>query len=179
MFMILFAADTEEAKKCASLLDLYLDTVLEEAFAILKDKNDAEDAAQNVFTSLFSHINDPVFDDLSSSRAKAYIREATKNAALKILDAKKRRYTPSEPVNPPEEDDLSDILCRKELYQKVIEAIDSLDKIYREPLYMRYVLDYSVKEIAEMTKTKPATVEKRITRAKKLIREKVDPKDYE
>ena len=176
MLILFLTYDTAEAKKISNLLDLYLNMILDVAFAVLKDKQDAEDAAQDVLLSLLNHINDPVFDDIASQRAKAYVRESVKNAALKILDSRKRPELP-EPLSA--DGDLSDVISRKELHDKLIDAINALDKKYRDPLYMHYVLGYTIKEIAKITKAKPDTVEKRITRAKKLIREKVDPKDYE
>ncbi len=177
MFILIFTADTGGAEKITSLLNAYMNTMFNLAFAVLKNRQDAEDAVQDAVIGLLKHINDPVFDDPASKYAKAYIRETVKNAALKILGSRRLPEAPDPPLQ--DGDDLSDVIAKKELRDRLIEAINSLDEKYRDPLYMHYVLGCTVKEVAKLTKSKPDTVEKRITRAKKLIREKVDLKDYE
>ena len=165
-------------KKFVFLYKKHKRLMFRDALAILKNKKDAEDAVQSACLSLLPHVDDDVFDDVTSDGAKKYVRETVKNAAIFILDNRKlpavRKSEPYEDF----EDAIIDKIAEKDLYGAVIKAIDGMDKKYRDVLYRRLFLGQSVKEIAKETNTKPDTVKKRIERGIKIIREKVNPNDY-
>lgn len=54
-------------------------------------------------------------------------------------------------------------------YERIVEAIASLDEIYREALYYHFVLEMSVPEVAKLLDCKVSTVKQRLVRGKKLL----------
>ena len=178
---LLFLSVIENSGKNKKFLPLFIKyrrIMFSDAFAILKNKKDAEDAVQTACLSLIPHIDDDVFDDVESDGARKYVRKTVKNAAIYILD---KRKTPVITKNEPYEDFEDEIINRiaeKDLFNAVIRVIKGMDKKYRDVLYRRLFLGQSVKEIAKETNTKPDTVKKRIERGIKIIREKVNPNDY-
>ena len=181
MFIFLLSLTLDKEKR-AVFTDLYLryeKLMFRDAFVILKNKKDAEDAVQTACLLLIPHTCDEVFDNIESQNAEKYIRETVKNAAIKILD----KRAPSDQFKDNEaytdfEDNVIDKVLNQDLYEAVINIIKNMDKIYRDALYRHYVLGQSISEIAKNTHTKPETIEKRISRGKKIIVEKVDPNDY-
>ena len=181
MFILLLSLTLDNKKRAVftALFERYKKIMFRDALAILKNKTDAEDAVQNACLSLISHMKDEVLSDIGSDNAKKYVRETVKNASIKIL----HKRVPSERLNDnisygDFETDTVEKLHSKELYDAVIRTINEMDEKYRDALYRYFVLGQTVKEIAKQTHTKPDTVEKRIFRGKKIILEKVDPKDY-
>ena len=180
--MILFLLGVlygDDDTKFYNIFSRYKAQMYNDAVSVLKNKKDAEDAVQNACILLLPHLNDKVFDDIESEGAFKYIRETVKNAALSILGKRtgSEQYSESEAYGD-FEDSIVDNMTVKELYAAVIKTINAMDEIYRDALFRHYVLGQTVKEIARITHTKPDTVEKRIYRGKKIILEKVNPKDY-
>lgn len=60
-------------------------------------------------------------------------------------------------------------VCRGIEYERIVEAIASLDEIYRDALYYHFVLEMSVPEVAKLLDCKVSTVKQRLVRGKKLL----------
>lgn len=58
--------------------------------------------------------------------------------------------------------------------QKVLEALQRLDPVYREPLALFYLQDTSYKEIAEVLEIPIGTVMSRLARAKAMLRKQLE-----
>ena len=179
IFLLSLYLDKEKRAVFTDLYERYKKLMFRDALAILKNKKDAEDAVQTACLFLLPHINDEVFNEIKSENAEKYIRETVKNAAVKILD----KHVSSDQFDDKEayydfEDNVIDRVIQKDLYDAVINTINSMDEIYRDVLYRHYVLGQTIKEIAKITHAKPATIEKRISRGKKIIIEKVNPDEY-
>ena len=67
-------------------------------------------------------------------------------------------------------------LARDEQHQRVLEAIEDLPAMYREPFTLRHLEDWSYAQIAEMLNLPVDTVETRLVRARRLLREKLADK---
>lgn len=59
-------------------------------------------------------------------------------------------------------------------YQKLLQTISELPLIYKDILFMHYVNHYTNKEISKMLDISVDNVWKRIERAKKLLKEKLE-----
>ena len=62
-------------------------------------------------------------------------------------------------------------MVRSETHQRVLNAIAGLPEIYREPFVLRHLEDWSYKQIAEAMDMPVDTVETRLVRARRLLRE--------
>lgn len=55
----------------------------------------------------------------------------------------------------------------------IVSALGEIDEIYRVPLSLFYLEEYSYKEIAELLKIPPGTVMSRLARGKELLRDRL------
>ncbi len=62
------------------------------------------------------------------------------------------------------------------IYEDIIDAIESLDYIYSVPIYLKVVMDFDIDEISVMLEICEKTVYTRIERAKKMLKQKVGDK---
>ena len=66
-----------------------------------------------------------------------------------------------------------DTMASAEIHDKILSAINSLSEEYRVTLILRHVNEYSCEEIADALNVSLGTVTSRLSRARKLLREKL------
>ena len=139
------------------------------AHSVLRNERDAEDAVHNAFLGIAKHID--VLLDANEEDGKCYCIKAAKNAALNI--ARKNKSIP-ETVNSddlydlPDEKSLGDMLAHME-YEEILAAVKSMDDVYRDVLYLHYVMDMPVKQISDVLNRKMSTVKQQLVRGKKML----------
>lgn len=139
------------------------------ARSVLGNDQDAEDAVHNAFVGLAKHID--VLISADEDKGRGYCIKAAKNAALNI--AKKNKLTDGV-VSIEEMYDLSDEKAFEEMldnaeYEDVLNVIRNMDDVYRDVLYMRYVMDMPVKKIAQALDRKVSAVKQQLVRGKKML----------
>lgn len=145
------------------------------AMSILKNEHDAEDLVHDVFCTIAEkHIH--IFQTITNEQdLKNYLLKATKNRALNVKRDKKLHISlyESETVLNEEvnlnDNSFLDVICNKMTYQELVETIRSLDKKYEEVLYLHFVLELSVTDVAEILNRNIHTVKKQLVRGKKLL----------
>lgn len=151
----------QEARKA---IDLYADTVRRICLIHLKNYDDTEDVFQTVFLKYVLHS--APFD--SAEHEKAWIIRVTINACRDLLrNVFRSRTVPLDqliemPSNP--EVDHTDLL----------EAVLSLPVKYRDVVYLYYYEEYTVAEIGTMLRKKPSSVYTLLTRARKILKQKLE-----
>jgi RNA polymerase sigma-70 factor (ECF subfamily) len=55
----------------------------------------------------------------------------------------------------------------------LLNAVLSLDEKYKIPIYLMYYEGYSIKEISQILKTKPATIGTRLKRGREILKNKL------
>lgn len=148
-------------------MDAYndLETVIREyghrvqslAFVYLKNRQDAEDAAQDAFLTYYRKA--PRFT--SAQKEKAWLMQVTVNRCKSLLRAKCRTEVPlTEDISylPPEE-------------SAVLQAVLSLEEKYRLPIHLHYYEGYRVDEIAALLRTRPGTVGSWLSRGRDKLKE--------
>jgi len=149
-----------------SLVLTYRDSILRLAYTYLKNRQDAEDVAQEVFVAYIQ--NAPVCG--SDQKRRAWLMQVTANKCKNLLSSgwKKNTVALSDELAalPPGDIDL-------------LEAVLSLDEKYRVPIHLFYYEGYSVKEIAALMKAKPATIGTRLARGRTLLKDKLGDDEYE
>lgn len=139
-----------------------------------------DDVAQQVWTQIWQRLgslNDP-------SRLRAWLYAVARNAAIDASqDRRRRRAAGLDCVA----DDLGDRPERgpvssavgNELRETLLRAVEALPALYREPFVLRHLEDWSYAEIGELLGLSVETVETRLVRARRLLREtlkgKVEP----
>ena len=149
-------------KPCNDLeaaVERYSHRVQSLAFVYLKNKFDAEDAAQDVFLKYLRRA--PWF--LSAQKEKSWLMTVTANRCRDMLRAMYRQDLPlTEDIQylPPEE-------------SEVLQAVLELDTDYRVPIHLYYYEGYSIKEIAKLLHIRPGTVGSRLSRGRELLRKRL------
>lgn len=143
-------------------------------------KEDAEDIVQNSFIKMYRNIND--FD--SSLKFSSWVYRITHNELIDWYRKQKRR--PTLVINDNEDEDIfskvaGGINIEKEAIQKetkreIEKIIQDLDAKYQEIIMLRFFEDKSYGEISDILEIPEGTVAVRISRAKKILEEKL--KEY-
>ena len=136
----------------------YADTVLRVCVMRLNNSADAEDCFQNTFLKLLT--DPPEFRD--SDHLKAWLIRVAINVCKNYI-RDNRRVVPMEGLPPailPDSDDSRDISW----------ALMRLEPKYREVLYLFYIEQYKVDEIASMLGRNPNTVKTMLRRGREKLR---------
>lgn len=149
------------------------------AYGVLGRTADLDDVCQRVWIQVWREarkLEDP-------ARWRAWVYRIVRNAATDAARAGQRRRrligpagvdaevlaaAPAPAYGSPERSVLADERCRA-----ILEAIERLPGIYREPFVLKHVEEWSYAEIAEVLGLPPDTVETRLVRARRLLREKL------
>lgn len=65
----------------------------------------------------------------------------------------------------------ADVVSRSELHETLLQAVQALPAIYREPFVLRHLEDWSYAEIGEVLDMPVESVETRLSRARRMLRE--------
>ncbi|MDD6038725.1 MAG: sigma-70 family RNA polymerase sigma factor [bacterium] len=173
--MLLFLAmlDTEEEKdKFARLYEKYRYLLLYVAKDILKDSYLAEDAVQEAYLALTRHMDK--VDAVDSPQTKRFLVTIVKSKAIDRLRKEQRvELSAYEDALGDVEDqkDLLDDYVKEEAFDQLVDAIRSLDEIYRVVLECRFLHELSEKETAKMLGLTEKTVSVRTYRARNKLKE--------
>lgn len=149
-------------------IEQYSDTVRRLCMLHLKNHADTEDIFQTVF--LKYALSSVAFKD--KEHEKAWFIRVTLNACKDLLKSFFRSRTTS----------LDDLMERPaELppdYREVLEAVLSLPQKYRDVVYLHYYEDYTAPQISRMVGKNVNTIYTLLSRAKKMLREKLRGEEY-
>jgi RNA polymerase sigma-70 factor (ECF subfamily) len=153
------------------------------AFAILRNAADADDAAQEEVLKAFKNIR----------QFRAEARFSTWLIQIAINEARMRRRKEHADLMEPIEKDQggegtyaprdfadwreipSETLERKEVREKLAEALASLGQIYREVFVLRDMEQLSIEETAKALGISTASVKTRLLRARLMLRDLLAP----
>ena len=129
----------------------------------LKNHADTEDIFQTVFLKYL--LSSAEFQ--SREHEKAWFIRVTANACRDLLKSAFRRRVVSLDVLTDQPGELS------EDNREVLEAVLGLPEKYRDVIYLFYYEEYTAPEIAEILKKNTNTVYTLLSRAKKILKEKL------
>ena len=134
------------------------------AYQYLYNKYDAEDIVQEVFVKLLSRK--VIFKD--EEHVKSWLIRVTINQCLDYKKSLAKRSTvPIENMEIPFE--------HKE--EGILEELQLLKEDERNILYLYYYEGYKIKEIAKILKQKQNTINSKLTRARKKLKEIMEVKN--
>lgn len=157
-----------EAEMLAGLFKIYRDKLYYQAFDILHDEYQAEDAVGDAFENFIPYLDK--CKNLESRKVKALLTRLVKNAAIDIYRKNKR-----EQMNVPLEEQgwLEDPYKPTEAYLKMMEYQELIMKIkkilpesYWQVLVLRYFYGMPVREIAGNLNMAEDNVYTRLRRAR-------------
>ena len=165
------------------LIKPYERRVYTAAFSILRNEAEAEDAAQEAILKALTHIG----QFRAEARFSTWLTQITVNEAL--MRRRKAHTEVMEPIGEYEDEDggytprdfadwreiPSEALERKEVRQKLAEAVAALAEKYRQVFLLRDVQHLSIEETAEALGISRASVKTRLLRARLMLRDMLAP----
>lgn len=164
---------TEESdkEKFANLYHTYKKFMFGLAMSILHNPALAEETVQDCLLKLAENIQN--VPDIPSKKAQAFIAIMVKNKARSNLE--REHQSDIEPLE--EYDLISDRMIDEIVtdfgYRSIVQTIEELDSVYRDVMVMKYVLEESTNDISELLQIPLRTVETRLYRGRKKLKEKL------
>ena len=144
-------------------------------FGVLGRASDIDDVAQRVWLNVWREA--PRLED--PSRWRPWVYRIARNTATDAGRALRRRREALEQVA----DRVSRARARipppdvqaaaREQQALIVEAIASLPELYREPFVLKHAEGMSYRQIGEVLGLPPDTVETRLVRARRMLRERL------
>ena len=138
---------------------LHKGTVFRVAYGYLRNRADAEDAAQNVFLKLYRCERE--FED--DEHVKRWLIRVTVNECTSLYRALRRR-----PENI--DDYLETLAMPSERHADLVREVMRLPARYRNAVYLYYYEGYATREVAELLGVPEATVRTRLARGRRKLR---------
>ncbi len=162
------------------LIKRYEKKVLNILYLQLGNIPDLEDLAQEVFIKIFKNIK----GFRGEAKFSTWIYRITMNVAYDYKRKNKEVYSLDEPMKedeedtfekvvPSEEEDPLSVVEKEDIRSKLQKLIRELPKEYQEVLILREYEGLSYEEISKVLKCPVGTVESRLFRARKELKEKL------
>lgn len=155
------------AEMFGELVARYQKPVYRLACAMLSDRTEAEDAAQEVFIKAHRHLA----GYSEAGRFWGWLRRITINVCLRKVRPVMTSLDEIGEIPGPAGDVVYQTIASAELAQELRESIDRLPPHYRSVIVLKYLEDMSYAEISEALGETVSNVQVRAHRAKKLLRE--------
>lgn len=138
--------------------------MVSEAYNILRNEYDAEDAVHDTFIKLARNMK--AIDEPDSDKTLSYVLKAVKNTAINILNKniKRNEFEDHDFVEKMPDQQFLDKLNIKEQYNEVVNAIRELNDTYRDVMFFHFISEMKISEII-----KSATIETKIQKKFGLI----------
>ncbi len=175
------SAQKGDLRAFEALVEKYQKKMLNLAFRMLGDYEEACDAVQEAFLSAFRAIRKFRGEAKFSSWLYGIVLNQVRNR-LRQIASRERHHSKSlddpsgpgsgrsDPDPPSPEASVLDQLEKKEIEGKVQECIDHLEEGYREVLVLRDILGHSYEEIQQTLKLPDGTVKSRLFRARESVK---------
>ncbi len=172
MLSILLAALESDADK-AKFIQIYEqchEQAEKTAMRILKNQHNAEDAVQNAFMQVIKHFDKAC--EISCKDLPFWIICIVKNEALMIIRKEKRI------ISLEDWDGAVGEVENISNYDELVNLFSRLPTTYRAALEMKFLLEYSGKEIALRLGISESAANTRISRGRTLLKEIVEKEGF-
>lgn len=138
----------------------YADRVFAAAFAVCRDRADADDVTQDTFMRYLTHGQ----DFRSEEHVKAWLLRVAVNRARDMVRSFWRRS------RAPWEETMAQLPFAEPADRGLFAAVMALPERYRTAIHLFYYEDMSVAEIAGLLSVREGTVKSRLSRGRKLLK---------
>jgi RNA polymerase sigma-70 factor (ECF subfamily) len=160
-----------EREAFAGLVDRYKARIFHTTLRMLKNREDAEEAAQDTFLRAYRGL--PNFR--ADASFSTWLYKICYNVCLSYLERKKIKYAVSEEetLHLPDPETPDKLFENHELEDLVGNALAELPVIYRSALVLYHAQHLSYQEIAEITGQPINSVKTHLFRGRALLRERI------
>lgn len=150
--------------KFETAYSMYADMIYRVSFSYMKNKEDAEDVLQEVFTKYFCTLHFP----MNPEQEKAWFLRVTINQCHDNL--RKKRYRLHATLE--EVQDIGVIV--EDDTGHLHEALQKLPEKYRGVIILHYLEGYTVEEIAKIMQLSTSAVKMRLKRGRGFLKEELE-----
>jgi len=168
LYFYLAMLETQEDKdKMAVLYEMYREYLLNVARKVLHNDSDAEDALHQAFLRIANNFTN--IGDVSSHQTRNYLVIIVTGIALNVQNKRRREGELFfEDIGEAEDDLVIEDQVLK--YETLWDAVEQLQPMQEEILYLRYFEGLSVKEVAKRMNLSESATKKRLERARHALR---------
>jgi len=170
------------AEAFSVLVERHQNKMLNIAYRMTSDYQDALDIVQDAFLTAYNSLNKFRGESLFSTWLTGIVINQARNTLRKQRNLKKHQCRPVESSGLSERDCLDtaashdrlnqfDVLEKKDMDIKIQECISGLEVGFREVLVLREIEDYSYQEIGNMMNLPDGTVRSRLFRAREMLKD--------
>lgn len=153
-----------QEKEFETAYGLYADMIYRLSFSYMKNKEDAEDVVQEVFTKYFCGLHLP----MNPEQEKAWFLRVTINQCHDTLRKKGYRMHASL-------DEVAEIVATEETDTgHLYDALQKLPEKNRGVVILHYLEGYSVEEIAKILQLSSSAVKMRLMRGREFLKEELE-----
>ena len=154
----------DENQEFETAYGLYADMLYRLSFSYMKNKEDAEDVVQEVFTKYFCGLHLP----MNSEQEKAWFLRVTINQCHDTL--RKKGYRTHASL-----EDVTEVAKVEETDTgHLYDALQKLPEKYRGVVILHYLEGYSVVEIAKILQLSASAVKMRLKRGREFLKEELE-----
>ena len=153
-----------EKQEFETAYGLYADMLYRLSFSYMKNKEDAEDVVQEVFTKYFCGLHLP----MNAEQEKAWFLRVTINQCHDALRKKGYRAYASL-------DEVTEVAAKEETEIRYIhDALQKVPEKNRGVIILHYLEVYSVEEIAGILHLSASAVKMRLKRGREFLKEELE-----
>ncbi len=158
------------------LVDKYSARIINLGYAMMGNRHDAEDIAQEAFVRAYKAL--AKFQ--KKAKFSSWLYQIALNLCKDHLKAKSRHARPADEeqlanINGNPKDQAPRVIIQGELSEKMREAINKLPYLYREAFVLRHLQGLEYEDVATITAVPADTVRVRAYRAREMMRQTLSP----
>jgi RNA polymerase sigma-70 factor (ECF subfamily) len=155
----------------APIVERYQDAVFGVALARLRNFHDAQDVAQRVFVEAYGRL-DTLKDP---ARLGAWLRSIAVHRSIDVVRGRRAGVTSADELDehPHPGPTPAAVLDRRDMRDRVLDAIGRLSTAQRETTTLFYINGYTIDEVAAMQEVPAGTVKRRLHDARARLKEEM------
>lgn len=169
---LLNVSDIDDNGFFEKLFYSYRKQMLYLAYSYLHNKEDAEDIVHDVFLFVACRHISLLKSFKDEKEVRNYLLKAIKNKAIDKIRSEKTELVKRECLlyrKLYSDEEFLQKLSLKTDYEEILMAINSLDSVYRDALYYHFVLEMTVKQVADFLGQSISATKQQLVRGKKLL----------